>query len=512
MASLDHPLGRIKAGFEEVISYPGTSQFQSGGQSACGLAAMNFVRVANELSRRDNWSLDTVLAKLIDHGHSGMFQQSMISICSLWTSTKSPPAPLFATQMSLQPNAIYDRPSLESFASSLSQLRSLAEREGTICGLVFTRPPEITACICIPNRSGKSIFIFFDSHPRADYPNGSGLVANMSERSIAARLQTIYYVDHGKLVFLAQYSGHFFTPRPSVRSFYPFELGVITQASIELLLHTLERDLRKANAELVSLRKLHKTITQTKNSHTPQSRPSTSFIAPPLTSNDPKGKGKARETPLAIALSLQAEGFPDTTIFRCNLCLDDHPQDDIAKIDTCAHSTCRECLTGYINSKIDDRVYPIECPICTADSKRTDQSAIPDEILLMLGIGNPRFEVYQEMQLASLSVLLHCRRCTNTRRAEIVACPLPNCTYVWCKNCQQPVQSDGPRWKRCPGCNTAVQKSDGCNHMTCMVPGCTSHWCYICGDLIIKSTLPTVIRQNVSRHYRRCRLFEDVPG
>ena len=32
--------------------------------------------------------------------------------------------------------------------------------------------------------------------------------------------------------------------------------------------------------------------------------------------------------------------------------------------------------------------------------------------------------------------------------------------------------------KRCPRCNTIVQKTYGCNHMEC--PGCFAHFCWIC--------------------------------
>jgi hypothetical protein len=40
----------ILQGREQIVSYPGTSQFKfNGGISACGLAAMNFARVLFEL-------------------------------------------------------------------------------------------------------------------------------------------------------------------------------------------------------------------------------------------------------------------------------------------------------------------------------------------------------------------------------------------------------------------------------------------------------------------------------
>lgn len=36
--------------------------------------------------------------------------------------------------------------------------------------------------------------------------------------------------------------------------------------------------------------------------------------------------------------------------------------------------------------------------------------------------------------------------------------------------------------KKCPGCNAASQKVDGCDHMTCPVRRCQTHWCWSCGE------------------------------
>ena len=37
-----------------------------------------------------------------------------------------------------------------------------------------------------------------------------------------------------------------------------------------------------------------------------------------------------------------------------------------------------------------------------------------------------------------------------------------------------------------------------------------SHFCYVCGELIVKSALRADIQAAVSKHYRACRLFDDV--
>lgn len=51
--------------------------------------------------------------------------------------------------------------------------------------------------------------------------------------------------------------------------------------------------------------------------------------------------------------------------FQCIICMDELPEDDVAKIDECVHMICRSCLRGYISSKIQEHRYPILCPMCT---------------------------------------------------------------------------------------------------------------------------------------------------
>jgi FtsZ-binding cell division protein ZapB len=60
--------------------------------------------------------------------------------------------------------------------------------------------------------------------------------------------------------------------------------------------------------------------------------------------------------------------------FSCGICMDDHPDDSVARIDGCEHQFCRECIRGYIGSKLDDHRFPILCPLCTAEGKDREPS------------------------------------------------------------------------------------------------------------------------------------------
>lgn len=57
-------------------------------------------------------------------------------------------------------------------------------------------------------------------------------------------------------------------------------------------------------------------------------------------------------------------------IFHCRLCIDEYPEDYVARINPCGHPFCRACIRAYIISQLDNPQpqFPIICPICKADS------------------------------------------------------------------------------------------------------------------------------------------------
>ncbi|KAI0317531.1 hypothetical protein OF83DRAFT_1120887 [Amylostereum chailletii] len=238
-------------------------------------------------------------------------------------------------------------------------------------------------------------------------------------------------------------------------------------------------------------------------------------------------------------LRAQLEHLRRTAIqrtFECGICFDEHPEDDVAPIEGCSHTFCRECMRDYVGSMLSQHRFPILCPTCSADRGAERPGAVGQNILQVLNFTEDQHKTWTELSLIEFSVLLHCQRCTRSawvdrtdmNEIKILACPMRDCNHVWCKACQQTIEEGGPPhscdgsseldhlmrqrgWKYCPTCRTPIQKESGCNHMTCGSPACNTHFCYVCGENIVQSALQNEIRNAVSAHYRRCNLFGDVP-
>lgn len=189
----------------------------------------------------------------------------------------------------------------------------------------------------------------------------------------------------------------------------------------------------------------------------------------------------------------------------CPICLDDVT---LPVTLTCGHSWCKDCLTGYLLSAIDIRVFPLTC---VGDEGRC---TLP----IPVGIAKELLpsERFSELTHASFLSYIH------SRPSEFFYCPTPDCPQIYrpaapdtilqcpsclvriCGSCHV-VSHDGTtcdqremgekrlfeEWSRCrdvkdcPSCNTTIERISGCNHMTCAQ--CKAHICWECLAVFKKS-------------------------
>ncbi|KAK4705859.1 hypothetical protein P7C70_g352, partial [Phenoliferia sp. Uapishka_3] len=244
-------------------------------------------------------------------------------------------------------------------------------------------------------------------------------------------------------------------------------------------------------------------------------------VDPPALTAAAKGKGRAVSfspgppiTPVAAA--------PANNITTCRICLEPclltanpfnaaltaNSSDRVQFGLYCCqkeneHTYCISCLSGYIQSKIEDTVattvFPIRCPECTFE--------LSDDLAARV-LGQQNLEGWYYRQLLDSTPAVFCpnSRCSarvvpNTDGESQAECP--SCHQFMCVECKTqwhngyncvqfqalPAESRDPEdfgllelakaegWRRCPACKTVVELESGCYHMTCT---CSHHFCYAC--------------------------------
>ncbi|BFZ54361.1 hypothetical protein PYCC9005_001395 [Savitreella phatthalungensis] len=223
--------------------------------------------------------------------------------------------------------------------------------------------------------------------------------------------------------------------------------------------------------------------------------------------------------------------------YACEICLDYKPGVECAELP-CKHCFCSACLHEmfalYIREGLIEKVV---CPLCAEE--------LPRPLLRSL-VTTEEYNRYAKLVIRRrIEALPSSTRCPREFCAAAVERPDPDdklavcgeCEYAFCADClrgwhgvQEPCRRStlsaefarhylaattdeqrkldrlyGPRniqrllldlehdelarkWvdanaMRCPECETAVERSMGCAHMTCR---CGTHWCFNCGASISK--------------------------
>lgn len=128
-------------------------------------------------------------------------------------------------------------------------------------------------------------------------------------------------------------------------------------------------------------------------------------------------------------------------IFTCPVCTDEFPEDFVARVPDCDHGFCRECLKTYTVSKLEEHRFPILCPSCVADDtgkqpgskpsvlcrrcrvETCPLEAITNSVIFDIGVSQDHFDIFEELQLTNVSILLHCRKLGHRRLIELTTPP-----------------------------------------------------------------------------------------
>jgi len=193
------------------------------------------------------------------------------------------------------------------------------------------------------------------------------------------------------------------------------------------------------------------------------------------------------------------ESFKDLkdTTPTCSICYLDLPVTSIIHPLACEHSFCRDCYTEYLENKMNSfEVLKITCP------QDGCAEIVTDERIKMI-LSEDRFQRYQELVQKKLSHKswgqkycpkagcykefvpdLHNKSTVCTCGTEI--CNI--CSQEWHpgKPCIEIKDEEFAEYakanniKFCIVCKTAIDRVEGCLHVTCSV--CDYEWCWNCGQ------------------------------
>ncbi|KAF8639063.1 hypothetical protein AX16_010369 [Volvariella volvacea WC 439] len=118
------------------------------------------------------------------------------------------------------------------------------------------------------------------------------------------------------------------------------------------------------------------------------------------------------EEELASLGTKQRTGLPRNRTFDCGICLEAMPIGVSVGVEGCDHELCEECMKEYVTTKIQERKYPITCPLCqVAEGEEVrEEGVIVEELIQSLGLSDETILIYDELQLLPFAVQVDCRR------------------------------------------------------------------------------------------------------
>ena len=243
----------------------------------------------------------------------------------------------------------------------------------SFAAVIITRNPETIACAMI-TASGSNIFVIFESRP--NYRLGACLILTTSIDQVVARLQTMFPAlnqhslsggDLSQARLLNNVSSRVFVSnepplqdmqRPAIES-DPAVLRM--QAEIASLKQTNMRLITENVILLGKVGRLNDALGVQKTTVVPSRYPACPFH------QQTSGPSLHCDTSSSPTASQYLEAVSTSRSFSCTICMDEHPIDDIVELG-CNHAICRDCIRGHICSKIEERRFPVVCPVCMTEA------------------------------------------------------------------------------------------------------------------------------------------------
>ncbi|KAJ4842244.1 hypothetical protein Tsubulata_046560 [Turnera subulata] len=204
----------------------------------------------------------------------------------------------------------------------------------------------------------------------------------------------------------------------------------------------------------------------------------------------------------------------------CEICAETRTSNEFFSIKGCSHAYCTHCVAQYIESRLQENIIKIRCPVSDCKKGWLDpvncREILPGEVFDRWGnalceAAVPRSKkFYCPYKDCSAMLIKEGRRvskeceCPNCKRSFCVKCKVAwhsgmKCDAFQKLNEEQDENERGmedimlaklagdKRWKRCPVCRVYVEKTEGCNHMKCR---CKTSFCYRCGCALKSGRCP----------------------
>ncbi|KAG9413981.1 E3 ubiquitin-protein ligase rnf19b [Aphanomyces cochlioides] len=194
--------------------------------------------------------------------------------------------------------------------------------------------------------------------------------------------------------------------------------------------------------------------------------------------------------------------------YYCQICLEYVDIATTFTLDGCGHRFCVGCIKGYLASKIQDGlVYPkcfyLDPELCNAKIEVDDIRALASDAT---------WEKYEKFKFFKENAAAReCPYCHHVQVGSGTEDPMINCTacsqefcfthsnahpgtscaeYEAARRAEEKLNQAmiSQISKPCPGCQTPVEKSGGCNQMKCIT--CGVNFCWLCGKEVDSGVFP----------------------